>query len=281
MYEKGSRTLHMLRQILGEEPFWRAIQTYTQRNQWREAITADLERAVEEATGRSMAQFFEQWLYKAGHPEFQVRYAWDDGQHMAKLTVKQTQKVDEQTSLFVTPVDLGFMVPERDDVNADDADAKASLTTIRVTLDQAEQTFYIPLPHRPLSVRFDQGAWLIKTLDFERPADLLRYQLSHDPDVVGRIEAAEALGKLHDLQSIEALERGCSKSRSGRSRAPSPRHWLDRSRSVRECPAACSGKLNPSKSQRHGAPIVAALGVSGRRSRRRWPSARARRCGAS
>jgi aminopeptidase N len=207
VYEKGSLTLHMLRQILGEEPFWRAIQTYTQRNQWREAITADLERAVEEATGRSMAQFFEQWHYKAGHPEFQVRYSWDDGQRMAKLTVKQMQQVDERTPLFVTPVDLGFMVPERDDLSSDDADARASLTTIRVTLDQAEQTFYIPLPHRPLSVRFDQGAWLIKTLDFERPADLLRYQLTHDPDVVGRIEAAEALGKLHDLQSIAALER--------------------------------------------------------------------------
>ncbi len=55
-----------------------AIQLYTQRNQWREVITADLERAFEEATGRSLARFFEQWLYKAGHPEFKVRYSWDD-----------------------------------------------------------------------------------------------------------------------------------------------------------------------------------------------------------
>lgn len=206
VYEKGSRVLHMLRHILGEDPFWRALQTYTQRNQWREVITADLERAVEEATGRSVAQFFEQWLYRSGHPEFNVRYSWDDAQRMAKLTVKQTQEVNEQTPLFVTPVDLGFMVPERDDASADDADAKANLTTIRVLVDQAEQTFYIPLPRRPLSVRFDQGAWLIKTLDFERSADLLRYQLKHDPDVVGRIEAAEALGKLGDPQSIAALE---------------------------------------------------------------------------
>ena len=116
VYEKGSRVLHMLRQILGEEPFWRALQTYTQRNQWREVITADFERAVEEATGRSMAQFFEQWLYKAGPPEFRCATPGTTSQHMAKLTVKQTQKVDERTPLFVTPVDLGFMVPERDDV---------------------------------------------------------------------------------------------------------------------------------------------------------------------
>ncbi len=71
---------------------------------------------------------------------------------------------------------------------------------------QAEQSFYFPLPRRPFSVRFDQGGWLIKTLDFERPADMLRYQLAHDPDVLGRIEAAEALGRLGDPQSIAALE---------------------------------------------------------------------------
>ena len=58
----------------------------------REVITADLERAIEEATGRSMARFFEQWVYKAGHPEFKVSYSWDDEQQLAKLTVKQTQE---------------------------------------------------------------------------------------------------------------------------------------------------------------------------------------------
>jgi aminopeptidase N len=202
VYEKGSLVLHMLRNVLGEEPFWRGIQEYTRRNQWREVITADLERAVEEATGRSVARFFEQWLYKAGHPAFKVSYSWDGDSRMARLTVAQTQEVDERTPLFVTPVDLGFLVPE-----SDAADAPTKLTTVRVTVDRADQTFYIPLPRRPRSVRFDQGGWLIKTLDFDRSDDLLRYQLEHDPDVLGRIEAAEALGKLRDVQSIEALER--------------------------------------------------------------------------
>ena len=62
----------MLRQVVGEEPFWRGVQLYTRRNAGREVITADFERAIEEATGRSLARFFEQWLYKAGHPEFNV-----------------------------------------------------------------------------------------------------------------------------------------------------------------------------------------------------------------
>lgn len=204
VYDKGAAVLHMMRYVLGEEPFWRAIQHYTQRNQWREVITADLERAVEEATGRSMARFFEQWLYKSGHPEFTVRYSWDDEHSMARLSVSQTQQVTDVTPLFVTPVEIGFMVPEAAD-GAHDENALAQLVTYRVQIEQAEHTFYFPLARRPRSVRFDQGGWLIKTLDFERPGDLLRYQLRHDPDVLGRIEAAQALGKLGDRASIEAL----------------------------------------------------------------------------
>ncbi|HEX6817933.1 MAG TPA: M1 family aminopeptidase [Ktedonobacterales bacterium] len=206
-YEKGSLVLHMLRNVLGEEPFWRGLRLYTQRNQWREVITADFERALEEATGRSLARFFEQWVYKAGHPEFKVSYSWDDEHKLARLSVSQTQTLSETTPIFATPVDIAFFVPESDEAKPDDADAKATLTTFRVTVDEASQTFYFALPRRPFSVRFDQGGWLIKTLDFERPGELLRYQLAHDPDVLGRIEAAEALGKLHDLASIEALER--------------------------------------------------------------------------
>jgi aminopeptidase N len=206
VYQKASRCLHMLRFVLGEEPFWRGIQLYTQRNAGREVITADLERAMEEATGRSLSRFFEQWYYKAGHPEFKVSYAWDGEQQVAKLTVEQAQSTDDGTPIFVTPVEIGFFVPAREGARPDDPRTKAELKTFRVQIEEQRQVFFFPLPRRPLSVRFDQGSWLLKTLSFERPSELLRYQLRHDPDVLGRVEAAEALGKLGDAQSMAALE---------------------------------------------------------------------------
>jgi aminopeptidase N len=157
VYEKGSLVLHMLRTLVGDEPFWRALHTYTRGHQWGEVITADFERAVEAATGRSLARFFEQWVYKAGHPEFKVTYAWDDAQKLARVGVSQTQQTSETTALFATPVDIAFMVPASDAVTADDADAQTTLETFRVTVDEANQTFYFPLVRRPLSVRFDQA----------------------------------------------------------------------------------------------------------------------------
>ncbi len=204
-YEKGSRVLHMLRHVVGEAAFWRGMQLYTQRNQGRQVITADFERAHEEASGRSLAQFFQQWVYQAGHPEFKVSYSWDDERKLAKVSVRQAQTVTEQTPIFVTPVDLAFFMPARDDEKADDSHELMQPTVISVQIEEAEQTFYLPLARRPFGVRFDYGGWLLKTLDFEQPTEMLRFQLRRDPDINGRIEAAEALGERGDSQSLEAL----------------------------------------------------------------------------
>ncbi|HEY7849414.1 MAG TPA: M1 family aminopeptidase [Ktedonobacterales bacterium] len=204
-YEKGSRVLHMLRQVVGDAAFWRGMQRYAQRNQGREVITADFERAHEEASGRSLAQFFEQWVYKAGHPEFKVSYSWDDAQKLAKVTVRQAQEVTEQTPLFVTPLDLAFFVPQ-DVGDQPEAEGFMEPQVMRVQVEEADQTFYIPLARRPFGVRFDYGGWLIKTLEFDQPAEMLRFQLRRDPDINGRIEAANALGEKGDPASLEALE---------------------------------------------------------------------------
>jgi len=198
VYEKGSLVLHMLRYILGEEAFWRAIQHYAQTNRGKEVISADLERAIEAATGKSMGRFFEQWVYKAGHPEFKVSYDWNADTRLARLRVEQQQRVDEQTPLFHTPVDIAFVVPGPDG-------SAPTTSTFHVEISEADQVFYFPLAARPLMVRFDPGGWILKTLEFERPVEMLRYQLTHDPDVLGRIEAAEALAKLADPESVAAL----------------------------------------------------------------------------
>jgi len=63
----------------------------------------------------------------------------------------------------------------------------------------------MPLAREPIMVRFDPDGWLLKTLKFERPAKMLRYQLAHDPDVLGRVEAAEALADKDEDESLEAL----------------------------------------------------------------------------
>lgn len=203
LYNKGGWVLHMLRHQLGENNFRRALKTYLENYRTKEVITADLQRTLEEVTGRSLEQFFQQWVYSGGYPEFEVSDAWDNEHKMLKVKIKQTQKVDELTPCFVTPVDLSFTVP-----TADDAEAQTRTIDARVIVGedgQIEQSFYFPLEREPLMVRFDPDSWLLKSLKSERSTQRLQYQLANDPDVLGRRDAAEELGKRNEPETIAAL----------------------------------------------------------------------------
>ena len=65
LYEKGAGVLHMLRGELGDARFWRSIRTYVERNAQRNVETIDLIRAIEEATGRNLRAFFDQWVFRS------------------------------------------------------------------------------------------------------------------------------------------------------------------------------------------------------------------------
>jgi aminopeptidase N len=208
LYHKGGWVLHMLRHQLGDATFRRAIKAYLERYREKEVITADLERTLEDVTGRSMAQFFQQWIYSGGYPAFEVSYSWDSEHKLAKLKIKQTQKINDLTPCFVTLVDLAFTVPLSDEAAKDEQTTQTRTIPMQVVVGedgQIEQSFYFPLEREPLMVRFDPDGWLLKTLKFERPTKMLRYQLEHDPDILGRIEAAEALGDKDELEAVTAL----------------------------------------------------------------------------
>lgn len=196
LYEKGSCVLHMLRFIVGEQGFWRGIQHYARTNRGREVITADLERAFEEATGKSLARFFEQWVYRGGNPDFDLSYEWDADNKLAKVTVKQTQKTDELVPLFTTPVEIAFTLDNK---------GQRTTKTFTVTVTRDSETFVFPLDRRPALVRFDPYGWILKTVKFDRPVAMVRWQLANDSDALGRVEAAEALAKHSDPESQQAL----------------------------------------------------------------------------
>ena len=74
LYEKGGCVLHMLRAELGEARFWKAIRHYVKKHAGGSVETRDLARAVDEATGWNADRFFEQWVFKAGHPDLKIEY---------------------------------------------------------------------------------------------------------------------------------------------------------------------------------------------------------------
>ena len=62
-YEKGSLVLGMLRDELGDEPFFRGARLYLARHAEGFADTHEFRRAMEDASGRDLNWFFDQWVF--------------------------------------------------------------------------------------------------------------------------------------------------------------------------------------------------------------------------
>jgi len=184
-YPRGAAVLSMLRYVLGEESFWKAINHYVTKYQWQNVETSDLKTAIEEATGQNLSWFFDEWVYKMGHPEFEITSSYD-GAKTLKLTVKQTQKPDDKRpwfafpDFFTMPIDIAITTQSGEKVH-------------RVWIDKAEKEFSFEVDSKPLIVNFDRGNYIIKQVKFNRSDDELAYQMLHDSDVMGRVSAALSL----------------------------------------------------------------------------------------
>ncbi|MGB0561460.1 MAG: M1 family aminopeptidase [Spirulinaceae cyanobacterium] len=200
IYEKGACVYHMIRGILGDALYDRAIHRFVNDHAHQTVETIDLLRSIDAATGRNLAFLFDQYVFRGGHPDFKVGYAWDSDNKLAKITVKQTQvdldaKEGEQ-GLFDLTIPLGFgWVKE----------GMPHFEEFRMRLNQPEQTFYFPLSRKPQFVSFDRGNFFLKTVKLEYPLAALKNQLRDDPDPVSRIYAAIALGKKGNAEAIKAL----------------------------------------------------------------------------
>ena len=91
-YNKGGRILHMLRNHIGDEAFFKAINLYLTTNKFKSAEAHQLRLAFEEVTGRDLNWYFNQWYFGSGHPTVEIDYVYDDAAGKAIVIVKQTQK---------------------------------------------------------------------------------------------------------------------------------------------------------------------------------------------
>jgi aminopeptidase N len=194
-YSKGGCVLHMLRGVLGEENWWKGIKLYAAKNKYQVVETDDFRKAMEEASGKDLKWFFDQWLYKAGHPELKVRWHYEDADKTVRVKVEQTQKVDDLTPLFRLPTTLEI------------TEAVGKSRAVPIVIDGARQEFVIPCEVKPRMVQLDPECWLIKELDFEKPIEESLFELEHASCVVCRLNAARGLVKQHkdDPRAQKAL----------------------------------------------------------------------------
>jgi aminopeptidase N len=206
LYEKGGAVLHMLRGELGWDRLKRSLKRYVSENAQRNVETIDLVRAIEAETGRNTRRFFAQWVERAGHPQIETSYAWDGDEKIARVTVQQTQPVDEENPAYVFDVELGFVAELPDAIRTDFGDGPLpGETRVRLTVDAKSRTFSVPLDREPALVRVDPSGWILSSWTSALGTDLHAAGLRADPAPLARIRAAKALGKDGNRVAREAL----------------------------------------------------------------------------
>jgi aminopeptidase N len=192
-YGKGSLVLYMLRHQIGEDAFYRGLRNYLEVHRGKNVVTSDLIKSIEDANHISVQQFFDEWIFGAGAPKFDVTYTYDDSKHQLALTVKQTQKVEGRVGIFHVPVDVEITTA-----------SGARLHTIAVSKEA--ETFLLPSDSAPLMVLFDKGGHLLKSAEFHKEKTEWLFQLKNASELADRAEAAQALAKLkNDDEAVAAL----------------------------------------------------------------------------
>ena len=190
-YDKGGWVLNMLRHQLGEDAFYRGLKHYLEVNRGKNVVTADLAKAIEEATHTNVDQFFSQWIYGAGAPKFDLSYAYDSEKHQVALTVRQTQKVEGRVGIFRVPAEVEITTA-------------SGPKLYPITVWKANQVFTFPSDSAPLLVLFDKGGHVLKTAEFHKEKKEWLYQLKNATEVADRADAVMALGKFKDDDEVIA-----------------------------------------------------------------------------
>lgn len=102
-YQKGGRILHMLRNYVGDEAFFKSLNKYLTTNKFGNGNAHKLRLAFEEVTGKDLNWFFNQWYFGSGHPKLEISYGYDVPTQTASVYIKQTQPGDK---LFKLPVSI-------------------------------------------------------------------------------------------------------------------------------------------------------------------------------
>ncbi|MDE3157767.1 MAG: peptidase M1 [Acidobacteriota bacterium] len=139
---KGAAVMNMLRYVMGDDKFFRALKQYAQNFSWKSALTDDFRKIASEVSGQDLGYFFIQWIESSGAPEFKLDYTIYRTQKGFRVMGKIAQDLDT----FRMPVVLKIETegnPEEKKVDVVGTSSEFSVDTFgkpkNVVIDPGEQ----------------------------------------------------------------------------------------------------------------------------------------------
>jgi aminopeptidase N len=142
-YQKGGAVVHMLRETIGDEAFWKAINIYLERHKFGNVESADLQKVMEEVSRTNLEWFFSQWVYGGGYPKLIVRQSFDAKSSKLQITFSQIQKSDSLIpNAFILPLEIKIKTIDGETIE-------------KITLKKREEVFNFSFQNKPISIEID------------------------------------------------------------------------------------------------------------------------------
>ena len=192
VYEKGAEVIGMLKRLVGDEAYFKALDLYFARHDGQACTIEDWLKVFEDATGRDLTQF-KRWYSQAGTPRLHVTEDWADGTftlHFRQVTPPTPGQPDKLPQ--VLPIEVGLIGPNGDEV----------VETTLLEMTEAEQSFsFAGLGARPVpSILRGFSAPVILQRDTDNAERA--FLMAHDTDPYNRWEAGRGLAKQALLRMI-------------------------------------------------------------------------------
>ncbi|MEC8294084.1 MAG: aminopeptidase N [Pseudomonadota bacterium] len=192
VYEKGAELIGMLKTLVGDAAYYRALDLYFDRHDGDAATIEDWLTVFEDSTGRDLSQF-KRWYEQAGTPRLAVEESYEDGTFT--LTFSQSTPPtpgQDQKDPRVIPIAVGLLNPNGDEV----------VPTTVLEMTEATQSFrFEGLTARPtpsILRGFSAPVILERTSSNAERAFLL----AHDTDPFNKWEAGRALARAGLVEMI-------------------------------------------------------------------------------
>ena len=174
-YQKGGRVLHMLRNYVGDDAFFKSLNNYLTTNKFKTGEAAQMRLAFEEVTGKDLNWYWNQWYYGSGHPELKINYLYDDAAGKAAVIIEQTQSTGK---IFKLPIAI-------------DIYNGSSKKRHQVWVENKIDTFQFSYTKRPDLINVDGDKIILCEKKDNKTAENFIHQIKYAPLYLDRKEALD------------------------------------------------------------------------------------------
>ncbi len=190
VYEKGSEVVRMLRTILGDETFRKAMDLYFERHDGQAVTIEDFIACFADVSGEDLSQFA-LWYHQAGTPNVTASVSHDA--QKAELVLELEQQLpptpsESRKKLMHIPLSFGLVGPEGEDLGWSAVEGAAVADGV-IHLKKRKQTLrFSGVPHLP-AVSLNRGFSAPVNLTLAQKPDALLHLALHDGDPFCRWQA--------------------------------------------------------------------------------------------